>query len=95
MLNSITMTSPKPSNPTSSGSDSSDNDHRFEDILVKPPACQEQQPPPPDSSTVQALLVEQPAPNNISSDIDAAHIISGSRRSAHSANAVGYLKEDP
>ncbi|KAI7952618.1 hypothetical protein MJO29_008249 [Puccinia striiformis f. sp. tritici] len=67
MLNSITInlfsksptlrTSPKPSNPTSSGSDSSDNDHRFEDILVKPPACQEQQPPPPDSSTVQALLV--------------------------------------
>ncbi|KAI7948147.1 hypothetical protein MJO28_010055 [Puccinia striiformis f. sp. tritici] len=97
--------SPKPAVPEPSVSDSSDEDERFEELLVDP-----QQPVQPDSSlTDQPLLPEtpapgknytwvpadHPAPNNISSDIDAANIISGSCRSGHSANAVGYMEEDP
>ncbi|KAI7956145.1 hypothetical protein MJO29_007544 [Puccinia striiformis f. sp. tritici] len=97
--------SPKPAVPEPSVSDSSDEDERFEELLVDP-----QQPVQPDSSLADQpslpetpapgknytwVPADRPAPNNISSDIDAANIISGSRRSGHSANAVGYMKEDP
>ncbi|KAH9452549.1 hypothetical protein Pst134EB_033519 [Puccinia striiformis f. sp. tritici] len=96
--------SPDPSSSTSSDSDSSEDDQRFEDILIEPPASQEQQQSPSENPTdgtpapskhYSWVPADQLASNNISSDIDAANIISGSRRSGHSANAVGYLKEDP
>ncbi|KAI7936995.1 hypothetical protein MJO28_015894, partial [Puccinia striiformis f. sp. tritici] len=94
-----------PSGPEPPASDSSDEDARFEDFLVD-----SQQPDQPDSSPTNLsqgsetptpgknyswVPAHHPAPNNISSDIDTSNIISGSRRSGHSANAVGYMKEDP
>ncbi|KAH9464516.1 hypothetical protein Pst134EB_033278 [Puccinia striiformis f. sp. tritici] len=81
-----------------------DDDQRFEELLGNPPTAQEEQPAQSNSPTNDAptsskhyswVSADQPAPNNISSDIDAANIFSGSRRSGHSANAVGYMKEDP
>jgi transposase InsO family protein len=96
-------------NPPSSDSDSSDNDQRFEELLAESQPPQRQQAPSGPLSTPQSSINEtpasskhyswvpadQPAPNNISSDIDPSNIVSGSRRSGHSANAVGYMKEDP
>ncbi|KAH9471868.1 hypothetical protein Pst134EA_002500 [Puccinia striiformis f. sp. tritici] len=41
------------------------------------------------------VKADQPAPQEISSEIDPSNILSSSRRSGHSANAVAYMKEDP
>ncbi|KAI7936880.1 hypothetical protein MJO28_015779 [Puccinia striiformis f. sp. tritici] len=89
--------SPKPTNPTPPGSDSSDDDQRFEEFLVDPSASQEQQPSPSDSPIDETpaptknyswASADQPAPNNISSDTDAANITGGSCQFGHSGNAL-------
>ncbi|PLW16602.1 hypothetical protein PCASD_17983 [Puccinia coronata f. sp. avenae] len=77
---------------------------RFEEVLVGTPtpdspnanpADQSSNAPPAPFKHYPWVPASQSAPNNISSDIDASNILSGSRRSGHSANAVGYMKEDP
>ncbi|KAA1095011.1 hypothetical protein PGT21_050223 [Puccinia graminis f. sp. tritici] len=100
----------EPAEPASPNSDSSGDDQRFEELLLEPQNPQEQQtadsnPSHPTQSPINEtpapskhyswIPADQPPPKNISSDIDTGNIISGSRRSGHSANAVGYMKEDP
>jgi transposase InsO family protein len=108
--NSTPETTPLPIDPVPSDSESSDDNQTFEDLLTEPKSPQlptpNQSDPPPSQQTQTAgapepskhyswVPADQPAPKDISSDIDPSNIVSGSRRSGHSANAVGYLKEDP
>ncbi|KAI7954364.1 hypothetical protein MJO28_004764 [Puccinia striiformis f. sp. tritici] len=94
--------------PIPTGSESSDDDAHFEEALINPgntsspilanpiPSVPATSPDPPAPTKHYSWVpVDQPAPQEISSEIDPANIISGSRRTTHSANAVAYLKEDP
>ncbi|KAI7957540.1 hypothetical protein MJO28_004635 [Puccinia striiformis f. sp. tritici] len=99
---------PEQNQPPPSNSNTSDDDARFEEALIEPgeqpPLTPGGHVPPTRSPTPETpaptkhyswVPANQPPPLEISSDIDPSNIVSGSRRLAHSANAVAYMKEDP